>query len=249
MGGVVIPAKVCPRCGEQYEALKSTTCPQCFAKLVVVDDATAEELKAAREGVERTPEFQAAKTEDDEKFQEQSFGACLGVLTLTLLTIIVAIVLIASAVHRQHSRTLRLSQTAAVPQQAGSLDVLTQLPVAAASLDDVFPEMLGSFHRVSRDQEIVLAGTLTHLFHAVYTDGGETLQAYAVPASLPTPQQNQFRQSVGLAAQIASAPTQTFATEHWRYATIGLHESAQPFLDDFRQTLRRPFPSVESMTK
>lgn len=243
----MIPAKVCPRCGAQYETLKSTTCPQCFARLLVVDDATAEELKAARDEVERTPEFQAAKTEDDERFREQSFGACLGVIVITLITVIVAIVLIASAVHRQrHPIPLALQTASATQPQAtiGSLDLLTPLPVAAASLDDVLPATVGPYQRTKQDQGITLSGTLTPLFHAAYTGSGATIQTYAIPASLPTPQQNQFRQGVELAAQIESAPMQTFATEHWRYAAIGPTNRSQntpSLLDGFRQALGAHF--------
>ncbi len=96
-----MPAKVCPRCGEQYEHLHSTTCPSCFAKLVIVDDATAEAFAEARAEVVQTPEFQAAKTADDERFREQSFGACLGVLAIFLVTAIAAVVLLVHAAHQK----------------------------------------------------------------------------------------------------------------------------------------------------
>ncbi len=245
MGDGVTPAKVCPRCGAQYETLKSTTCPQCFARLVVVDDATAEELRAAREEVERTPAFQAAKAADDERFQEQSFGACLGVLVITLVTVIIAIVLIASAARRQQRRAPTTRQVAVASQAraaVGAQDILTELPVAAASLDDVLPPLVGPYHRIRRDQDVTLAGTLTPLSHAAYTADGATIQVYAVPTSLPTPQQNQFRQGVALAAQITSAPTITFATNHWRYATIGPVGAATPdTADDFRRALAAQF--------
>ena len=94
-------AKVCPRCGCQYENFKSTTCPQCFAILVAVDEATAGELAAARAEVERSDEFKETKLADDERFRQQSFGACLGIAGLTLVTLIVAVVLLVSAAHRK----------------------------------------------------------------------------------------------------------------------------------------------------
>ena len=139
-----MPAKVCPRCGAQYPNLKSTTCPECFAVLVTVDDATAEELTAARAEVERTPEFQQVKAADDERFKEQSFGACLAVVGITLVTLILGVVLIVSGARSRHQRHVAPAavtlSAAPVPPPAA----LTTLPVAAATLDDVFPPTLGS---------------------------------------------------------------------------------------------------------
>ena len=141
-------AKVCPRCGSQYENFKSTTCPQCFAILVAVDEATAEEMAAARAEVERSPEFQQAKTADDERFREQSFGACLGIAALTLATVALVIVLLVSAAHRRTARHFR--QTA--PKVASArLEPLTTLPVAAAALDDVLPPTIAPYSRQSCD--------------------------------------------------------------------------------------------------
>lgn len=128
-----MPAKVCPRCGEQYEDLKSTTCPQCFARLLVVDEATAEELAAARAAVVQTPEFQTAKAEDDERFREQSFGACLGVVGIFAATAVLIVVLIVVALHR-YGHPHRGSAVTA-PSGVGVVDnPMTPLPVAGASL-------------------------------------------------------------------------------------------------------------------
>ena len=219
-----MPAKVCPRCGAQYQNLRSQTCPQCFALLVAVDEATAEELAAARAQVEDTPEFQQAKAEDDERFQEQSFGACLGVIGITLATLILAVVLIAAAARHHH-------QAAAVPVPAGRggsvaaplPDPLTTLPVAAADLNEVMPSTPGAWQRTQSDQELILPGTLTHLNHAVYrAAGGETLDAYALPAGQPTSEQNQFRLGLTLAAQMGKRPPPVFfATEYWHFAVVG----------------------------
>lgn len=240
--------KVCPRCGAMYEDLKSTTCPECFARLVVVDEETAAELKAARAEVERTPEFQQAKAADDEQFKEQSFGACLGVLAIGLVTVLVAIVIIGIAIHRNHRLSRKAPQTAAALSTVGTQDILTPLPVAAASLNDVMPATVGPYRRVKSDQDMTLSGSLTPLFHGVYSSRGETVNAYAVPTSLPTPMQNQFRQAVELAARIEAdgadqyefVPTQTFATEHWRYAVIGPMSGTADTtfaLNSFRQSL------------
>jgi hypothetical protein len=207
-----------------------------------VDEATAGELRAAREEVEQTPEFQATKAIDDERFREQSFGACLGVVVISLVTVIVIAVVIGLAAHRNH-RTARAPHSAirSVPAvTTGSLDILTPLPVAAATLSEVLPAMVGPYRRVSQDQAITLSGTLNPLFHAVYSGNGETIHVYAVPASLPTPQQNEFRQGVALAAQIESSPTESFVTEHWHFAVVGPGHSAAGAavsMDQFRQAL------------
>ena len=158
-------AKVCPRCGCQYENFKSTTCPQCFAILVAVDEQTAEALSAARAEVERSPEFQETKLADDERFRQQSFGACLGIAALTLVTLIVAVVLLVSAAHHRAAHPASIAvATASVKEEP-----LTTLPVAAATPAEVLPPDVGPFSRQAADANTVLTGTLTPLFHAVYT--------------------------------------------------------------------------------
>ena len=115
-------AKVCPRCGSQYENFKSTTCPQCFAILVAVDEETAAEMTAARADVERSPEFQETKRADDERFRQQSFGACLGIAALTLATLIIAAALLVSAAHRRTAQTTRPADDASCLGTAGPAD-------------------------------------------------------------------------------------------------------------------------------
>lgn len=213
-------AKVCPRCGSQYENFKSTTCPQCFAILVAVDEATAVELAAARAEVERSPEFQEAKAVDDERFRQQSFGACLAIAGLTLATVILAMILLVSAAHHRPAPASR--QTFAKSGGAEE-EPLTTLPVAAATLEEVLPPMLAPFERQSIDANTVLTGTLTSVFHAVYrTPGQRLLDVYAVPAGRPTPEQNEFRLGLTLAGQIGGGnrPSLFFATEYWHYAVL-----------------------------
>lgn len=223
-----MPAKVCPRCGSQYEQLKSTTCPQCFAVLVTVDAATAEELAAARAEVERTPEFQAAKAADDERFREQSFGGCLGIAALTLAAIAFVVVLLVTAAHRQGGT---VSPPPVPAARAVAREPLTTLPVAAATLDDVFPATLGPYTRQGSDAGTVLTGTLTPLFHGVYRRGvsAAPIDVYALPAGRPTPEQNEFRLGVTLASRIggSSRPTLFFATEYWHFAVLAAPGDAQ----------------------
>lgn len=213
-------AKVCPRCGSQYENFKSTTCPQCFAILVAVDEETAEELAAARAEVEHSDEFKETKLADDERFRQQSFGACLGIAALTLLTLVVAVVLLVSAAHRKsaHTQTVVGSRVAVVRE-----DPLTTLPVAAAGLEEVLPAQMGPFNRQSADANTVLTGTLTPLFHGVYqTPARRIFDVYALPAGRPTTEQNEFRLGVTLASQVGGSqrPTLFFATEYWHFAVL-----------------------------
>jgi hypothetical protein len=246
-----MPAKVCPRCGAQYPNLKSTTCPECFAVLVTVDDATAEEMAAARAEVEQTPEFQAVKAADDERFKLQSFGACLTVVVISVLTLILGIVLIVSAGHHRNSPPApnsggveigkALPNSPLTPPELGvggqsselgaQSDPLTTLPVAAATLNDVFPTTLGPYQRLTADQSIVVTGTLTHLFHGVYAlPDGKPLDVYALPAGQPTTEQNQFRLGLTLAAQVGGQrPLLFFATEYWHFGVLAApSENAAP---------------------
>ena len=214
-------AKVCPRCGAQYQNLKSTTCPQCFAVLVPVDDETAQELTAARREVEESAEFQEVKAADDERFSEQSFGACLGVVVITLVTLILAIVLIVlAAQHRRPAAKLPGKPSAVTVSRA---EPQTTLPVAAATLDEVMPPTIGPYQCLTADKATVLTGTLTTIFHALYTTpGGQPLDVYALPAGRPTPEQNEFRLGLTLAAQVGGTnrPLEFFSTQYWRFALL-----------------------------
>ena len=256
-------AKVCPRCGCQYENFKSTTCPQCFAILVAVDEQTAEELSAARAEVERSPEFQETKLADDERFRQQSFGACLAIAALTLVTLIVAVVLLVSAAHHRAAHT----PSASMVQAAVASEPLTTLPVAAATLGEVLPPEIGPFHRQALDADTVLTGTLTPLFHGVYQSplapnnggtgketkrrdltppllgaGGHLFDVYALPAGRPTAEQNEFRLGLTVASQIGSVtrPTLFFATEYWCFAVLAAPGDTQ-IPTQFRDALAAHF--------
>jgi len=242
-----MPAKVCPRCGAQYPNLKSTTCPECFAILVTVDDATAAEMTAARAEVERTPEFREVKAADDERFKHQSFGACLAVVAITVVTLIFGIFLIVSGARARHHQAAPVVVRAAPPAPAA----LTTLPVAAATLGDVFPPALGPYQRAALDQKTVLPSTLTTLFHATYAPpGGKPLDVYAMPAGRPTSEQNEFRLGLALTAQTGGdRPLLFFATEYWRFAALGAAgEGAGPgqFRDALAGHFRVPLPGASA---
>jgi hypothetical protein len=230
MGALTMTAKVCPRCGEQYENLKSATCPQCFARLLVVDEATAEELAAARAAVMQTPEFQAVKEEDDERFRQQSFGACLGVVSITLATLVLIVVLLVVAVHRYGHHPHQGSVVPTPPGIAGNANSLTALPVAGASLDDVMPPVIGPYQRRSLDQDVTLPGTTTPIFHAVYAGlKSHSVDVYALSAGRPTPELNEYALALTLAARQSGPSGRSllfFTTEHWRYAAVSAGNSA-----------------------
>ncbi len=240
-----MPAKVCPRCGALYQTLKSSTCPQCFAPLVIVDEETAAELINARAEIESSPEYQAAEAADNEEFREQSFQAVFGVALVALVTIIFIVVLIGFARHRQ-ARISQVRPASVSRTSPASSDILSMLPVAAASLDEVLPAQVGTYQRLVSDQEIVLPGTFIHLDHARYQGPGPKKAAfdvYALPAGTATPQQNNYRLGLSLAAQThGSAPPLFFATQYWLYAAIApASGDEQNMPQDFRNALAQLF--------
>lgn len=227
-----------------YEQLKSTTCPACFAKLLDVDDAAADELSRARAEVEATPDFQAAKAADNERFQEQTFGGCVGVGLIALLTLAAVIAIVIVGIRRSSAPRPVPSIALAAP----ALDIPSPLPVGGALIDAVLPPVVGPYHRGESDSRTTLPGTLTPIFHAAYRrDGpdGSRLDAYAIPTGRPTAEQNEFRLGIALAVQVQRRQVVIFATEHWRYAAVGPGGMGGPVSgEDFRaalaQTLMRP---------
>lgn len=220
-----------------YEQLKSTTCPACFAKLLTVDDATADELSRARAEVEATADFQAARAADNERFQEQTFGGCVGVGLIALLTLIAVLVIVIVGIRRSQAPRV----PSPVARTASSLDIPSPLPVGGASLDAVLPAAVGPYHRGESDSRTTLPGTLTPIFHAAYRrDGpdGARLDVYAIPTGRPTAEQNEFRLGIALAVQVQRRQAAIFATEHWRYAAVGPGGMGGPVSgEDFRAVL------------
>lgn len=202
--------KVCPRCGSQFATLKSATCPQCFAKLIEVDDEVAAEMSAERAKVEQTPEFQQTKAEEDERFRHQSFQACLGVIGLTLITAIVVVSAIVSA--KRHESSLRGD----VARVRASTEKPSSLP--QADVGDVMPAVVGPFHREKMDEEPAVSGTLTLIYHAAYrrtppdmpmpmshaVDDSDVIDVYALALSRPAAEQAHFRDLMKLLANAGS---------------------------------------------
>lgn len=167
--------KVCPRCGARFATLKSATCPQCFAHLVEVDEETAAQMAAEQAQRERTPEYQEAKAEEDERFRHESFQACLGVVALTVGVIIFGAVMIVEARNR-HAH--------AAPVKS-----------AVGPMRDPMPRQVGMFRR-KEDQQSPLSGTLSVIYHAVYNrtmNAESDIDVYAIPITRPAADQTEFR--------------------------------------------------------
>ncbi len=237
-----MPAKVCPRCGNLYEDLKSKTCPNCFAVLEAIDRDTAQAMARARAEVEQTPEFQAIKEQEDERWRQQSFGACLGVVSIFLVTVVFAAVLIGVAVRHSHHHSLSL--VAVTVHQRPSTGPLSPTPAANAALEEVMPAQVGPYERTLREA-IPLAGVSTPALHAAYALHGDplrTVDLFAIPVDRPLVEQDGFLDAVAFAARLQkqAQPPQSFLTQHWRYAILG------PAADDFMTTLGSRFRGGEN---
>ena len=197
-----MPNKVCPRCGSQFATLKSATCPNCFALLVEVDDETAAEMAAERAKVEKSPEFQAAKARDDEKFRHQSFQACLVAVAMGVVLLILTIVLVVSA-KRDHDKLAALDAR----NHAGKSRAAQAPATVQAHVEDVMPAQVGPYHRQKVDQRAALSGTVNLIYHAAYSAPaahGATVDVYATALDRPAGDLSRFRDVVALAAMAGS---------------------------------------------
>jgi hypothetical protein len=161
--------KLCERCEAFFPSIASETCPQCFAPLTSLTEEEA--IKAAEYQLERLkdPEYVELKAEDDERFKEQSFGACLTVVGLTLAVAIISLILITvTARHQGH-----LPQEIKPPVSGGSL-----IEINPISSDYSFlPHSIGG---LSRGVVIALTqtGSNTPIFHCNY---GDDIQIFVLP--------------------------------------------------------------------
>ncbi len=219
--------KICPRCGEQYATLKSDTCPQCFAKLTLVDESTAAEMAAARAAIEQSPEFQSAKAEEDERFRHESFQACLALVAMAVGVALVVVVAILIA-----ARTRRGHGDAPAPSHAA---VTAQTRVA-----DVMPPGCGTFVRSEMDQRTALSGTVAIIYHAAYTpstgsatdhappskeaaSAGSTVDVYAWQLDRPASEQARFLTGLQMAAEMGGQPHAVAEVDGrlFRYEIVG----------------------------
>ena len=153
--------KLCPRCDAFFPSIASETCPQCFAPLTSISDQEA--IRVAEFQLERLkdPTFVEQKTAEDEKFKEQSFGACLAVVAIGFLAIVVSLILISLATLHRHQREIELSH-----EVRSNLPTGQYLPAALDNLSR------GAITTISEP------GSTVVLLHAVY--GGQ-LQVYVLP--------------------------------------------------------------------
>jgi len=126
---------------------------------------TEEEAQRAAEyqmSILSDPEYIEEKIAADEKFKEQSFGACLGVVVVFFVVTLLSIVLISIASHKKKGHLFTAS--APVEQSVGSPS-------------DLFPQVLGSLNK-GAVSNISSPGNNTKIYHCSY---GDQLQVYALP--------------------------------------------------------------------
>lgn len=218
-----MPSKICERCVSLYADLKSTTCPQCFAKLTTVDDETWARLDALRNEGQQSDEFKSAKTADDERFREQSFGACLSVLLIGMGTVVASIVLLFVASHRHHARVVPPADVLPLATSTVRLPD-ANLPERNAKPDQIVPTHIGVFHRTLINTEVDLPGTMIPIVRAEYENNvKQTLMVWVVATSSAQDQLTIFNQAAQMAAALSAngKPEAEFDTRYWRYAVIG----------------------------
>lgn len=202
------PAKLCPRCGAFYQDLKSQTCPQCFARLELLDDQTARRLSEEQASRVADPEIRQMKAMEDERFKEQSFGACLAVVGILFATLVISIVFIWLAVSRER---LHHAAPAAISSAPAAIDP-----------NSLLPPIVGGFARRSIQNIGPLPGGSTPLYHGIYQGG---VQLYAAPtANLSEDQQNALNLAATLAAEQHNPPLalQEITTTKAHYAVLGV---------------------------
>jgi uncharacterized Zn finger protein (UPF0148 family) len=213
-------AKLCPRCGTLFQSVKSATCPQCFAILERIEDETAQELVAEKAKEENSEEFQAVKKAEDEQWAEQSFRACLGVVGITILTIIASIVILVAAVHHQ-----KYTKSAAIAPVAHSAQpVTTNGPSSAALPDELLPAQTGAFTRTAIESDLSLPGATDSIDHATYLYSGRTFDVFVIRETSMQADAKAFNVGCGMAAREGAKcarPIVQLATTNWTFAVIG----------------------------
>lgn len=167
--------KFCPRCGAFYRDLRSTTCPQCFGKLEVMDMRQAQALTDAAE--KNGQEQARAKAADDERYKEQAFGGCAALAAIVLLTAVASILIVVAGAHR------RLSQPA---------------PAARVSFDQPQSVTPATVAGSARTGLVVSRRSATTTFTTIRAVYGADLQIFAAPADLSPPQRDAFRISTNI---------------------------------------------------
>lgn len=218
--------KVCERCGALYSSMKSTTCPECFAKLLAIDHETYSELLSARQEIQNTEQFRAAKTDDDEVFRHQSFKACMVTVAIIALTVLFCGVMLVRLL-REHQNRSHSSGVTTVYEGHYSGVRLPGIdgPPPGSDIESVLPSKLGNITRTEVDRDSSLPGTLIQVFHAVYSvpPDHKDVAVSAIPETCPPRQLAEFADAFALTSNLGVSK-QSFLvvdTTHWRYALVG----------------------------
>jgi hypothetical protein len=154
----------------------------------------------------KEPEYVEQKKADDDRFKEQSFGACLGVLAITILVVIASAVLIGLAAHkRAAAHTVALRGVS----QGGDSHMLPLLP-----------RTLGDLHQESFAQ-IKEPGMAATIYRGSY---GSDIQVFAVSTvGLSSQDLTTFRLAVSLICDKSTPPlvSQEVHCRSTYYAVIG----------------------------
>jgi hypothetical protein len=155
--------KLCERCESFFPSIASGTCPQCFAPLLTLTEEEA--ARAAEFQIERLkdPEYLEEKCVEDERFKEQSFGACLGVVAVLIAVVVISGVFVTIAAHEKHKQSAR--------QHLGAQAIPDSNGILPQSLGDLNCEQIGSISQAGMSQPIL---------HAKY---GDNILVYALPAA------------------------------------------------------------------
>ena len=198
--------KLCERCEAFFPSIASDTCPQCFAPLTKLTEEQA--VKAAEVQVERLkdPKYVERKVEEDERFKEQSFGACLGVLGLLAGVIVLSIILIAATARWRHSVFMP--------------STITNVQFGANQSDSLLPPLLDGLTRGAVMSEPV-PNSQQPIYHAFYD---QQIQLYVLSTNpLSTSSLNGLRQVVSAVCHQTMPPliSQEVHTKLAYYDIIG----------------------------
>ena len=176
--------KLCPRCGAFYQDLPSKTCPQCFAKLDVLDPKIAEALAVEQTDRAGDPESTLFKKLDDDRFARQAFAGCLGMGAIASITTVIAIFMVLHAMH--HARP-------------------TAPPTPFDNVATTLPQHVRAFSRLSYDR-VQPPGASFPILEGAYT---RSLRIYAAPLTLSQPQRESYRFALALQQRDAGPSTVT----------------------------------------
>jgi hypothetical protein len=148
-----------------------------------MDQADAERVETVVDGLREDPEYAAAKTDSDEKYKEQAFGGCLGVVVIGIVTLLVSVAIIYTGMHRK------------IPQPPKTAQVSFDAPAT------VVPRALAG---EKQTRLVVTQRSANISFTTVRATYGAGLDVFAAPASLPPPQREAFRLLANMAPDLAS---------------------------------------------